>query len=64
MRNVTEMLEELDGIYNPTLRERMEQGVVSKIIRTKKSFGMGLKKDTIWTDQLANELHKPVVRKF
>jgi len=64
MRNVTEMLEELDGIYNPTLRERMEQGVVSKIIRTNKSFGMGLKKDTIWTDQLANELHKPVVKKF
>ena len=58
------MLEELDGIYNPTLRERMEQGVVSKIIRTNKSFGMGLKKDTIWTDQLANELHKPVVKKF
>ena len=39
------MLTELDGIYNPTLRERMERGVVSKIIRTKKRFGMGLKKN-------------------
>jgi len=39
-----EMLEELDGICNPTLRERMERGVVSKIIGTKKRFGMGLKK--------------------
>ena len=64
MRNVTEMLEELDGIYNPTLRERMERGVVSKIIMTKNRFGMGLKKDKIWTDQLDDELNKPVVMKF
>jgi len=42
----------------------MERGVVSKIIRTKKRFEMGLKKDTIWTDQLADELHTPVVKKF
>jgi len=39
-----EMLQERDGIYNPTLRERMGRGVVSKIIGTKKRFGMGLKK--------------------
>jgi len=38
------MLTELNGIYNPTLRERMERGVVSMIIGTKKSFGWGLKK--------------------
>jgi len=61
----TEMLQELDGIYNPTLRERMERGVVCKIIGTKKRFGMGLKKENlIWSDQLADELHKPVVRHF
>ena len=35
------MLTELNGIYNPTLRERMERGVVSTIIRTKKRFGWG-----------------------
>ena len=35
------MLTELNGIYNPTLRERMERGVVSKIIGTKKRFGWG-----------------------
>ena len=40
----TKMLQEIDGIFNPTLRERMERGVVSKIIGTKKRFGMGLKK--------------------
>jgi len=39
----TEMLEELDGIFNPTLRERIERGVVYKIIRTKKRFEWGLK---------------------
>jgi len=37
------MLTEL-GIYNPTLRERMERGVVSTIIGTKKRFGWGFKK--------------------
>jgi len=59
------MLTELNGIYNPTLRERMERGVVSTIIGTKKRFGWGLKKnDTIWTDQLADELHKPTIKNF
>ena len=38
------MLTELNGIYNPTLRERMERGVFSTIIGTKKRFGWGLKK--------------------
>jgi len=38
------ILTELNGIYNPTLRERMERGVVSTIIGTKKRFGWGLKK--------------------
>jgi len=38
------MLTELNGIFNPTLRERMERGVVFKIIGAKKRFGWGLKK--------------------
>ena len=38
------MLTELNGIYNPALRERMERGVVSTIIGTKKRFRWGLKK--------------------
>ena len=32
------------GIYNPTLRERIERGVVSTITGMKKRFGWGLKK--------------------
>ena len=35
------MLDELDGIYNPTLRERLDRAVVSPIIGTKKRLGMG-----------------------
>jgi len=38
------MLTELNGSYNPTHRERIERGVISTIIRTKKRFGWGLKK--------------------
>jgi len=63
------MLTELNGIYNPTLRERMERGVVSTIIGTKKRFGWGLKNNNTisgitWSDQLADELHKPIIKKF
>ena len=38
------MLQEMKNIYNPTLRERMERGLVSTLIGTKKRFGWGLKK--------------------
>ena len=38
------MLKELEGIYNPTLRERLDKSIVSKLIRTKVKFGMGVKK--------------------
>ena len=52
---------ELNGIYNPTLRERIERGVVSTTIGTKKRFGWGLKKNersesVNWSSQLADEL--------
>ena len=36
------MLQEMKNIYNPTLRERMERGLVSTLIGTKKRFGWGL----------------------
>ena len=37
------MLTELDSIYNPTLQERIDRGIVRPIIGAKKRFGMGLK---------------------
>ena len=39
------MLKELKGIYNPSLRERLDKSIVSKLIGTKKKFGMGVKKE-------------------
>jgi len=62
-------LEELDGIYNPTLRERIDRGIVRPIIGTKKRFRMGLKKaernkNVAWSSPLATELHKPVIKNF
>ena len=38
------MLKELKGIFNPTLRERLDRSIVSKLIGTKVKFGMGVKK--------------------
>ena len=40
------MLKELEGIYNPTLRERLDKSIVSKLTGTKVKFGMGVKKKT------------------
>ena len=37
------MLKELEGIYNPTLRERLHKSIVSKLIGTKVKFGMRVK---------------------
>ena len=54
------MLKELEGIYNPTLQERMDKSIVSKLIRTKVKFGIGVKKKK----SLAEELYKPIRGKF
>ena len=56
------MLKELKGIYNPTIREKMERGLVSSLIGTKARFGWGVDKKKSPT--LAEELHKPIKRKF
>ena len=37
------MLKELKEIYNPSIRERMEHGLVSTLIGTKARFGMGVR---------------------
>ena len=41
------MLKELEGIYNPSLRERLDKSIVSKLIGTKVKFGMGVKKKVL-----------------
>ena len=41
---VKNMLKELEGIYNPTIREKMERGLVSSLIGAKARFGWGADK--------------------
>ena len=38
------MLKELEGIYKPSIREKMERGLVSTLIGAKARFGMGVRK--------------------
>ena len=35
------MLDELSGIVNPTLRERIDKAIVRKLINAKVNFGLG-----------------------
>ena len=58
-----QMVKELNQITNPSLRERLERGLVSNLINAKANLGLGLA-SIKWTDQLAEELHKPVIKKF
>ena len=62
------MLNELNEIVNPTLRERIDKSIVGKLINAKVNFGLGApikaKKILKFTDELAEELYKPVTRKF
>ena len=58
------MLNELDGIMNPTLRKRIDKSVVGKLIKATVHFGLGHpeKKILKFTNELAEE--KPVSKKF
>ena len=62
------MLDELNGIVNQTLRENIDKSIVEKLINAKVNFGLGVpmkaKKILKFTDELAEELYKPVTRKF
>ena len=54
------MILELDLLKPKNLRERIDRKLVRNIIATKRRLGLGIK----WTNELANELHKPIRRKF
>ena len=60
------MLGELNGIMNPTLRKRIDKSIVGKLIKAKVNFWLGppIKKKLKFTNELAEELYKPVTRKF
>ena len=38
------MIEKMDAIKDPTMRERVERGIIRPIIDAKQKFGMGVKK--------------------
>ena len=60
------MLGELNGIVNPTLRERIDKSIVGKLMKANVIFGLGhpVKKMLIFTIELSEELYKPVTRQF
>ena len=53
------MLGELSGIFNPTLRERIDKSIVGKLIRAKVNFGLGapIKKKTILNLQMTLQMN-------
>ena len=55
-----EMLKDLEVLNPKDLRERIDKSVVQNIIGSKRRLGWGIQ----WTDELADELHKPIIRKF
>ena len=58
------MLDELSGIFSPTLRERIDKSIVGKLIRAKVNFGLGAAIKTKKNLKFTDELYKPVTRKF
>ena len=60
------MLGELSGIVNPTFRERIDKSIVWKLIKAEVNFWLvhPIKKKLKFTNELAEELYKPLTRKF
>ena len=56
------MIRALDELDPKTLRERSDKKLVGAIIGTKRKLGWGIEDE--WTNELTDELHKPVRRKF
>ena len=54
------MLHELTIMKPKNRREKMDRHFVKGIMRVKNKLGLGL----MWSDELADELHKPIRRKF
>ena len=55
------MLEELDVLQPRGFREKLDKKLVRSIIGKKRKFGLGLVE---WSNELADELHKPIRKKF
>ena len=62
------ILDELNGIVNPTFRERIDKSTVGKFVNAKVNFGFGgpmkAKKTVKFTHEIAEEFYKTVTRIF
>ena len=54
------MLAELNALVPKATREKVDRQLIRSIIGLKHRMGLGIH----WTNQLANELHKPERRRF
>ena len=54
------MLKESKSLKPNNLREKIDKQIVRAIIGTKHKLGRGV----VWSDQFADELHRPIKRKF
>ena len=54
------MLQELDVLQPKGIREKIDRKLARSIIGKKRKLGWGIE----WSDALADELHKPIRRKF
>ena len=54
------MLRELDVLEPKGIREKIDRKLVRSIIGKKRKWGLGIE----WSNELAEELHKPIRRKF
>lgn len=54
------MLAALEELKPENIRERIDRKLVQSIIKSKRRMGWGIR----WSNQLADELHKPIRRKF
>lgn len=55
------MLKELDEMKPNGFREKFDRRLVRSLIGTKRRLGLGV---STWSDELAEELHKPIRKKF
>ena len=59
------MLGELNGIVKPTFMERIDKSIVGKLMKAKVNFGLSppIKTNLKFTNELAEQIYKPVTRK-
>ena len=55
-----EMFQDLDVLEPKGIREKIDRKFVRAIIGTKRKLGWGIE----WSNELADELHKPIRKKF